>query len=167
MAGGERELRDTVERLQAELRAAKDELTRSRAEMARLELLSTREKHGRVRAEAERAAADAKARDADAAFQHALSQLERARKELKSSSAAPSTAARNRSGPLANDGIRPDDTEQKIRFAVGAVAGGFFGFYFAARLGLVSGVLTLGVIVGSALVGGVLSWWYGDRYWTR
>ncbi|WP_257453566.1 protein bicaudal D homolog [Archangium lipolyticum] len=156
-----------MERLQAELRAAKDELTRSRTEMARLERLSTREKQDRVKAEAERTAADAKARDADAAFQHALSRLERARKELKSAPGTSSQVERHRSGPLANDGIRPDAMEQKIRFAVGAVAGGFSGFYFAFEWGITSGVVTLAAIGGSALIGGVLAWWYGDRYWTR
>ena len=155
-----------MERLQAELRAAKDELTRSRAEMTRLEQLSTREKQDRVKAEAERAAAESKARDADAAFQHALSRLELARKESRSAPEAPSKLERHHSGPLANDGIRPDSTEQKIRFAVGAAAGGFSGFFFSAEWGFMSGALTLGVIAGSALIGGVLAWWYGDRYWT-
>jgi hypothetical protein len=151
MAQEQRQQRDAVDPLQAEFRKAKDELTRCRAEVARLEKTSA--------PGAALSAARSRARDADAAFQRALDQLERSRSSSK--------GGREPSGsPLGNDGVRPDTLEQKIRFAVGFGVGGFSGFYWAARWGLTSGGLTLGLILASGVGTGLLARWYGDRYWT-
>ena len=46
------------------------------------------------------------------------------------------------------------------------VVGGFSGFYLAARWGLTSGWLTLGLILASGLSAGLLAWWFRGRYWT-
>ena len=54
--------------------------------------------------------------------------------------------------------------ERKLRFTVGVVVGGLFGLYLVGRLDFTSDVLTVGVIAGSALLTGVLAWWYGDRH---
>jgi multidrug efflux pump subunit AcrA (membrane-fusion protein) len=159
MAQEQRQQRDAVEQLQAEFRKAKDELTRCRAEVARLEKTSAQG--------AALSAARSRARDADAAFQRALDQLERSRRERTLALASSSKSGREPSGsPLGNDGVRPDTLEQKIRFAVGFGVGGFSGFYWAARWGLTSGWLTLGLILASGVGTGLLARWYGDRYWT-
>jgi len=159
MAQEQRQQRDAVDQLQAEFRKAKDELTRCHAEVARLEKTSAQK--------AALSAARSRARDADAAFQRALDRLERTRRERTFAPASSSRGGAEPSGgPLGNDGVRPDTLEQKIRFAVGFVVGGFSGFYLAARWGLTSGWLTLGLILASGLSTGLLVWWYGDRYWT-
>jgi hypothetical protein len=164
----DRELRDTLERLQQELRDAKQALVKSQAEVARLQGRAAREQEGRSRAEAALAAAEARTRDADAAFQHALARLQEARQASKAGPARATPTpegAPTRWGPRPNLGLSPDRLELWIRFGAGALAGAGVGFFTATELGLVSAAATAGLMLGSALLLGGLAWWYGDRFW--
>ncbi|MCI0669437.1 MAG: hypothetical protein L0Y64_03130 [Myxococcaceae bacterium] len=167
MAHRERELRDTLERLQVELSEANQALTESRAEVARLQQQSALAREERAQSEAALAAANARARDADAAFQHAIARLEQNRRGRKSlSSASRSGETQQPTGPRWNHGIPPDRLELGIRLGCGVAAGAIAGFYLASRLRLVSGLATAGVVVTMALVVGGLSRWFGDGFWS-
>lgn len=64
---------------------------------------------------------------------------------------------------LANDGIRPDRQELRIRFFCGALLGPLVGFEWAFHLGSTAGVVTV-TVLGSC-IGGLLARHLGDRFW--
>ncbi|WNG51032.1 hypothetical protein F0U60_48075 [Archangium minus] len=154
MAAGDRELRDTLERLQVELREAKGELARSRAEVERLE-----------RVEAELAAADSRAREAEAAFERALYHLNRFRQERR---LAPVDSKALASEPLESS----DDEvfwlyrlESRARFIKGAAVGAVLGLAFLRFFQSFpppSSATRLGIIVGTALISGLIWKWLYD-----
>ncbi|QRK09995.1 hypothetical protein JQX13_07805 [Archangium violaceum] len=154
MAAEDRELRDTLERLQTELREVKGELTRNRAEVERLE-----------RVEAELAAANSRAREAEAAFERALYHLNRLRQERK---LAPVDSHSLASEPLESSNEEVFwlyRLESRARFIKGAAVGAVLGlallrFFFS--FSPPSFATQLGLVVGTALISGTVWKWLYD-----
>ncbi|MFY0569658.1 hypothetical protein ACN28E_38335 [Archangium lansingense] len=163
MATEDRELRNTLERLQTELRDVKEELARNRAEVTRLEQRSSQEKQERMRVETALADASSRARDADAAFQRALHHLNRTRQERK---LAPLDSASLASEPLESPdkgGFWLYRLDAKIRFGKGAFLGTLIGLGLARAQSL-SFLSSTGLVVGLALFMGVVVWWLDDFF---
>ncbi|PTL82962.1 hypothetical protein [Vitiosangium sp. GDMCC 1.1324] len=161
MAAEDRALRDTLERLQTELREVKDDLARNRAEVARLEQLSSQEKQERTRMETALADANSRAREADAAFQRALHHLNRAREQRKLAPLDSTSLAREPLEFPDKGGFWLYRLDAKIRFGKGAFIGTVIGLGLARARGL-SFLASAGLVVGSALVMGLLVWWLDD-----
>ena len=68
--------------------------------------------------------------------------------------------------PLANDGIRPDACELRLRFVCGAILGSLLGVTCAFQLGSSTVLeLALAALVGGSIVG-ILARHFGDRFWS-
>jgi hypothetical protein len=66
---------------------------------------------------------------------------------------------------LPNDGIAPDRFELGLRFAFGAVAGGFLAGALLLRFPRILPVVIIAGTGVGALVGGLLARHHGDRFW--
>ena len=67
--------------------------------------------------------------------------------------------------PLGNDGIRPDATELRIRFACGATLGAIMGAGVALSQGTVSALMLGVAALAGGLVAGALARHFGNRFW--
>ncbi len=165
MAESDRELRDRIEQLQAELASTRGKLERSEQSLTELtEQLSTaqRERERTVK-ELEKTRSDAA--DAQAAFEHAVKQVDRAKRQSREL-APVKKRPEPPEGPVRNLGITPDKGELRTRFVFGTLAGLIGGFFLFARTMTDFPTLgEVGLILAAGLVCGYLARQWGDHFW--
>jgi hypothetical protein len=168
MDGSDRELRDRIEQLQAELAAARASLSGSEQREAQLarELAEAQEQRGRAVSELERTRSEAA--DAQAAFEHLTKHLDRTSRDRRQLAAQLASAKQPEEARRSNWnlGIRPDFAELNIRSVAGGIFGLLAGLLFAGRLDL-DLLPSLGVGLLGAVVNGYLAGKLGDRFWLR